>query len=138
MDGLEKIVAHIRSKSEMECKAITKAGAEECETIRVEYKKKEQDEYWKAINIGSKDAEQRLESLSSLAAMEAKKQVTAMQQEILEAAFALAAKNMLELPEDKLTELRIKHDAPAGCSTTDFVELFKEKLSQGVLSTLFD
>jgi len=99
MNGIEKILAHIKSESAAECEAIAKDAAEQCERIRAEYAKAEQDEYWKVFNAGSKEAERRLERLNSLAALESKKLVLATQQEMIAEAFEFAAKKLIELPE---------------------------------------
>ena len=99
MNGIEKILAHIKSESAAECETITKGAAEQCELISAQYAKAEQDEYWKVFNAGTKEAERRLERLNSLAALESKKLVLATQQEMIAEAFELAAKTLLELPE---------------------------------------
>ena len=99
MNGIDKILAHIESESSAECNAIAQSAADECRRIHAEYVRAERDEYQKMIDAGAKDAERRLERLNSLAALESKKHVLATQQEMVAAAFELAAEKLSEIPE---------------------------------------
>ena len=101
MNGIDKILAHIKSEADSECEAIERAAVEECERIRAEYTGMERDEYLKLIESGTKDADRRLERLNSLAALESKKHVLLTQQEMVSEAFELAARILLELPEQE-------------------------------------
>jgi len=101
MIGIEKILAHIQSESNAECKAIEDSAAQECGRIRAEAEKTEQEEYRGLIDTGTKDAELRVERLNSLAVLESKKQVLATQQEMVAEAFKHAAQKLLELPESE-------------------------------------
>ena len=94
MIGIEKIIAHIRAESLAECEQIERAALEACERIREKYIQAERDEYQQWMDAGTKAAAHRLERLSSLAALEAKKQVLATCHEMMDAAFALAAKKL--------------------------------------------
>ena len=138
MNGLVKIIEHIRLESEADCKEILRNATVECERIRVEYKQKEQDEYWKSINAGTKETEHRLEQLKNLAAMEAQKLLLTTQQEMLGRAFALAAEMLQELPVQEYKELLIRLEIDSSCSAEDLVAKFKSVLSQSVISALFD
>ena len=99
MNGIEKIVEHIRAQSVAECEEIAKGADEECARVRAKYAQAEQDEYWKLVAFGKRELDLRIERLGSLAALEAKKQVLTMQKEMMAAAFELAAKKLLNLPE---------------------------------------
>ena len=98
MNGIEKILAHIKSESDAECEAVERASEEECKRIRAEYAETEQEEYRKLLDTGKKEAERRFERLKSLAALESKKHILATQQEMVTEAFAYAANKLLELP----------------------------------------
>lgn len=137
MNGLEKLTEYIKSETKAECEDITRKAAEECERIRAEYAKAEQDEYWNTINIGTKEAERRMERLSTLAEMEANKQVLATQQEMIAEAFDLAAKKLLELPEKEYSALLAKLNMKAGTNASDVVAKYKNELSPRVASVLF-
>ena len=99
MNNIENVIKHIKSLSTAECERIADEAEKDCERIREEYVRKEQEEYWKSINVGTKDTEQRLIKLSGLASEEAKKQLDLLRQEMLDEAFALAAKKMLRASE---------------------------------------
>jgi hypothetical protein len=99
MNDIEIIINRIRLQSARECEAIAKDAEQECERLRVEYARREQEEYWKAINVGTNEAEQRLTRLTRLAEQEAQKQIDATHAEKVSEAFALAAEKLAELPE---------------------------------------
>jgi V/A-type H+-transporting ATPase subunit E len=125
MKGIEKILEHISSESAAECDAIAKGAAEECERIRAEYARAEQDEYWELINGGTREAERRLERMGSLAALESKKLVLATQQEMIAAAFDLAAKRILGLPEREYIDFLAKLACSASLTGTETIILSK-------------
>ena len=99
MNGIEKILTHIKSECHAECEAIKRAADEECGRIRAKYARMEQDEYRKLMDTGKKEVERRLQRLNSLAALESKKHVLMTQQEMLAKAFEHAAQKLLDLPE---------------------------------------
>ena len=138
MDGIEKVVAYIMSESDSECAEIAQNAAKERERIRARYSQIEQDEYWKCINAGSKETEQRHGQLSSLSAMEAKKQMLSTQREMVDEAFALAARKLRELPKKEYDKLLKKRSANPGCTAEDLVALYKDELSDKIVSVLFD
>ena len=108
MNGIEKIIEYIRSESKAECEAIETAAAEECARIRSEHAKTEQEEYWKMIDAGRKEADLRLSRLNSLAALEAKKQILMTQQEMVSSVFELAVWKLVDLPKDEYISLLAK------------------------------
>ncbi|MCL2227150.1 MAG: hypothetical protein FWB97_05930 [Oscillospiraceae bacterium] len=138
MNGLDRVVEYIRTDTDKECIEISRISSEECEQLKADYLSLEQERYWKAINEGTKAAEQRLESLSALAATEAKKQYTLMQQELLDEAFACAAGIIKGLTDEEFSILLRKVGSPPGISADELVEQYKEKLSRTVMSMLFD
>ena len=123
MNGIEKILAHIKAESDAECEAIKKEAAEECKRIRAEYAETEQKEYNKLVSDGAADAERRLERLNSLAALESKRHVLMTQQEMLTAAFEHAAKALLELPERDYIDFLVRQTCAASLSGTETIIL---------------
>ena len=138
MQGFEKIVELIKAESEKECKEIAVKAHKECERIRSEYSKKEQDAYWTHVSEGSKEIEHRVEQLTQLAAEEAKKKVYATQQDMLDDTLALTAKKLSALPSRKYNELLKKLGVEDGCKPEYLVEQFRDDLSATVISALFD
>ncbi|MDR3278478.1 MAG: hypothetical protein LBT12_06865, partial [Oscillospiraceae bacterium] len=113
MNGIQKIIDRIAADSAAECAAIAAEADARREELKAEYSQAEQDTYWKLINTGAKETEQRLERLGSVASLEAKKQVLATKQEMVLAAFDRAAQLLSELPDDKYIPLlsRLAADA---------------------------
>lgn len=138
MQNIDKIIDYIRTVSEAQCREIARKAAEECERILTESSRVEQEEYWKAINVGTKEMEQRLKLLSNLAAEEAEKQIAALHQEMLDEAFLLAAQKLEELPEKEFGELLAKLALNPGGSAVDLVSTYKNALSLRIVKSLFD
>lgn len=105
MDGISKIIDRIASDAEAECAEIAAEAERSCAEIKAEYSKAEQDAYWKIVNAGAREAEQRIERLGSVAQLEAKKQILAAKQELVARAFEMAAQRLAELPNDKYVEV---------------------------------
>ena len=138
MQRFEKIIAHIKTQSENECKEIAVNANMECERIRSEYSTKEQDAYWSTVNDGTKEIEQRVNQLTSLAASEAKKMVYTTQQDMLDEVLALTAKKLSALPSRKYNELLKKLGIEQGCKPEYLVEQFRDELAPSVITALFD
>jgi len=138
MQGFEKILEHIKSESENECREIAVNANRECERIRLEYSTKEQEAYWSAVNNGSREIEHRVNQLANLAAAEAKKMVYATQQDMLDEVLALTARKLSALPSRKYNELLKKLGIEQGCKPEYLVEHFREDLTPSVTAALFD
>jgi len=138
MQGFEKILQHIKVESEKECKAIAVNANNECNRIRSEYSKKEQDEYWGYVNKGSLEIEKRANQLTTLAADEAKKMVYATQQEMLDRVLSLTAKKLSALPSRKYNEILSKLGIEPGLKPEFLIEQFREDLTPSVTAALFD
>jgi vacuolar-type H+-ATPase subunit E/Vma4 len=138
MQGFEKIIESIKAESERECNDIALKAIEQCERIREEYTKKEQDEYWKYVNTGSKDIEQRVTQLADLAAEQAKKLAYTTQQEMLDEVLDLTARKLSALPSRKYNELLKKLGIEAGCKPEYLVEHYRDDLAPSVIAALFD
>jgi len=138
MQGFEKIIEAIKAESERECKEIAVSAAEQCEHIRADYAKKEQEEYWSYINTGTKEIEQRVENLTNLAAEQAKKMAVSLQQEMLDEVLALTARKLSALPSRKYNDLLKKLGIEAGCRPEYLIEHYREDLTPSVIAALFD
>lgn len=138
MNNIEKLISRIKAEANAECENIEQNSIEECARIRAQYAQTEQDEYWKYLGAGAKETEKRLAQLNELAEQESTKQLQMTKQEMVEAAFALAAEKLRNLPENELNELLAKHGAAAGAAPGELVEKYKEKLKRTVTAALFD
>jgi len=135
---LDKIIGHIKAMAKAECDEISRDTAAQCARIRTDYARMEQDEYWKAINAGSKETEHRREQLKSLTEMEAKKMLLSTQQEMVDEAFALAATKLSELPKREYSKLCARLSMDPGCDAASVVERYRTELSLKIVSALFD
>jgi len=138
MNGIEKLIAHISGQADEECAEIARQAADECSRIKAEYSRVEQDEYWKFIDAGSKETERRMLKLKALAQAEADKQIEATRREMVDEAFALAAKKLREAREAGRTgPLSGPRQGSAG-TTDELVAKYRNLLAPGVASILFD
>jgi len=138
MQGFEKIVDHIKSESEKECKDIAVKANEESVRIQSLYSKKEQEAYWSSVNNGSKKIEKRVEELTELAASQAKKMVNDTQQDMLDEVLARTAGKLSALPSRKYNDLLKKLGIDEGCKPEYLVEQYRDELAPSVISALFD
>ena len=138
MTRLEKIIDYIKSESGAECSDLTIKAGEECERISAEYARIEQEEYWSAIDQGTKETELRLERLNSLAEAEASKQIATTKQELIAEAFALAAIELGKLPRQDFTTLLAKLGLDSYSTAEDVVARYRKELEGRVTKVLFD
>jgi len=138
MQGFEKIVEHIKTESEKECKEIAIKANEECARIRSVYSQKEQDAYWSCVNEGSKEIEKRVEKLANLASEQASKMIHETEQDVLDDVLALTAKKLSALPSRNYNDLLKKLGVEQGCKPEYLVEQYREELAPSVLAALFD
>ena len=138
MHGFEKILEHIKTESEKECKEIAVKANEESVRIQSVYSQKEQDAYWACVKKGSEDIEKRVEQLSNLAAEQAKKMIHDTEQDMLDEVLALTAKKLSALPSRNYNELLTRLGIEQGCKPEYLVEHYREELTPTVIAALFD
>jgi len=138
MQGFEKIIEHIKTESEKECKDIALKANEESLRIRSVYSQKEQEAYWACVNNGSKEIEQRVHSLAALAGDQAQKKLIEVQQNAIDDVLTLTARKLNALPSRKYEELLNKLGIEQGCKPEYLVEQYRDELTPSVLSALFD
>jgi len=138
MQGFEKILQHIKNESEKECRDIAVKANNECNRIRSEFSKKEQEEYWDYVNKGSQEIEKRANQLTGLAADEAKKMVYATEQQMLDRVLYLTAKKLSALPSRKYNEILTKLGIEQGLKPEFLIEQFRDDLTPSVTAALFD
>lgn len=105
MNGIQKIIDRIEADAAAERAQIAAEAEARCAAIGTSYAKAAQAEYQKITADGEKTASQRLERLAGAAATEAKKQILAAKQEMVQAAFDHAARLLSELPDDQYIPL---------------------------------
>ena len=112
MNGIEKITARIAADAENAAAEIRGNASSDAEEIRHSFEREAGQVRKGIIERGSVKANERDEGLISLAQMETKKMVLAAKQEVLDAAFDLAAEKLQKMPKAeklaKLTEMAVK------------------------------
>ena len=117
MKGTEKIIAHIQADAKAEADAILAQAEQQCTLLREDYEKKAENAYAEKIRAGVKACEDLAESKKRIAEMESKKNLLALKQEMVSAAFDRAKEIILSMPAAEyqafLTNLAVKA-APDG------------------------
>lgn len=116
MNGIERILERIEADSRAESEAIAAEARARCDEIRAEADRKAQAEYAERITAGAKAAEERIARLTSVAGLEAKKQILATKQEMVSLAFDRAVDMIADLDEERYTAL-LAALAVRGCET---------------------
>lgn len=105
MNGIEKITSRIEADARAEAEVTAAEAAKQCEEIRADYDQKAQEKYWQIVRGGVKDCEARVQRLGSTAAMEAKKGLLSLKQDMVEQAFERAGQKLCTLPEGEYVDL---------------------------------
>ena len=99
MNGIEKITARITAEANAEAAATIAAAQAQAGEIGAAFEKKAQEEYQASMRTGKVETEQRIQRLGNTARLEAKKEILALKQELIAAAYAKAKEKILNLPE---------------------------------------
>ena len=91
MTGIDKITAHIEADAQAEAKSLLDDAYAKAKDSIAEYDKLAHDEYVRIIQEGVKDCEDKVQRMQRLANMEAKKEVLAEKQDIIQKAFLSAS-----------------------------------------------
>ena len=138
MNDINKVLNYIKSKSNEECEDIARKAVVECDDIRNQYAKKEQDEYWKFLSNATNEAEQRLIQLGELANKEARKKLSSTRREMADNAFDLAAQRLSKLSEEDFKKLLKRLNLKSSFTPTAVVARYKELLLPSVVAILFE
>ncbi len=101
MDGIEKIIEKINSASAEECAAIAQQAEKECELIRTDYDHKIRSAYESAIKSGEIEINLDADHLVRNAKLDARKDILAVKQELLDQVFNAAKSKLKSLPEEE-------------------------------------
>lgn len=104
MTGIEKINERIMADAAKEIELIRAEAASECEAIAKKYEQAAKDEYWKIIRQSAQRSETLMQRLKDAAALEVKKQLLAVKQEMIEKAFESAVEMLSALQEDEYVD----------------------------------
>lgn len=117
MDGINKITERINAAAAEECAVITKEAEASCAAIRADFAQKAEAAYESGIQSGEIEVSLDAERIVRNAKLNARKEVLAVKQELLDAAFEAAKKKVAELPEDKYVAwlVAMATEASDGC-----------------------
>ena len=105
MDGIEKIIDRISSDAQREIEDVLAAAQAEAEKITAEYQAQAQAQADELLSRGEQAAVERGERLASVAQLECRKEVLRAKQEVIDEAFQLALRKLLELPQQAYVAL---------------------------------
>ena len=100
MKGTEKIIAHIQAEAKSQADGLLMHAAGRTDDLLSEYKAKAQEAYEEIVSADVKDSEDRVESMTRIAQMEAKKKVLSLKQDMVSACFDRAEELIKALPAD--------------------------------------
>lgn len=123
MNGINKITTRIESDANKEAEEIMAESARECAGIKAKYDQLAQEEYLKVIRSGVKDCELRVQRLASTAAMEARKSILSLKQQMVASAFDRARELVVALPNDEYLNFLVKLTADAVRSGSEIILL---------------
>ena len=113
MNGIDKITARILADAEREAEALLTEAEAEARDVAQRYDKQAQDEYWEVVTAGKQAADQRRKRFMGTAVMEARKQVLAFKQELVDQAFRETLSHLVNLPEAQQIEVLAQFAAKA-------------------------
>lgn len=126
MNGIEKITARIAATAQAEVDAIAAETESRCQSITVSYELQAQDAYRERIRTGVQENERRVERLRKSNAMDSKKQMLALKQELISAAFTRAMEQFESMEENDYISF-LAYLASNASETGDETVLFNEK-----------
>lgn len=137
MNGIDRITEKIEQDTQQEIDGILAQARAEAAEITARYEAQAKAESEDILARGGKAAAEREERLASVAQLECRKAELKAKQETIEAAFALAQKKLLALPEDQYVELLATlavHAAKTGRESLIFSPADHDKVGKAVVA----
>ena len=113
MKGIENITEKIRQEAQAEIEQMERETHDRCEEILKNGERVANAAYWESLDQAAKAREQRKERAESMAALEVRKQILAVKQELLAQAFQMAVEKLCALPEEDYVRLLARMAAEA-------------------------
>ena len=108
MKGTEKIIAHIQADARTQADELLMFAAVRTDDLTRSYREKAQAAGQEIIDKDLKESEERVESMSRIAQMEAKRKVLAMKQDLVGQCFDRAAQLIRSLPAEEYKAFLVK------------------------------
>lgn len=126
MNGIEKILERIQGDAQGAADQVIEKAQREAEEILTRYGAQARREETEILARGEKTAAERVERLDGAARMEAKKQMLAARQEMVEKTFQLAKNKLMQLAEEDYVSLLAGLAAGASFSGREKIVLSKQ------------
>ena len=139
MKGTEKIIAHIEADAKAQADAVLEDAKKQCAEIIADYKNKADASYENKMAVGKRSQDELVDSRDRIAHMESKKEILALKQEMVAKSFALAAKKIASLPDEKYAEFLVDLTAKSSSSKDEqvvFNASDKEKFGKAVIDAV--
>ena len=114
MKGTEKIIAHIEADAKAQTDAVLAEAKRQCDEVRAQYEEKASQVYSSRIREGVKSCQDREDGTLRISRMEARKNILAVKQEMVEKSFLLAKEKIVSMPADAYTAFLAKLVEEAG------------------------
>lgn len=108
MKGTEKIVARIEEEAKAKAQAILDEAAGKAKEIEESYNKAAQDKYWNMVRAGVKECEDLAQRQNRVAQMESKKELLAVKQDMISAAFDKAQEKLASMQGQDYIDFLVK------------------------------
>ena len=119
MKGTEKIVDRIISVAKEEAAKIMTESADVCVGIKTEYEESAKKAYTEKIRSGVAQCEEIIEKSDRMSRMEANRNVLALKQEMVKAAFMRAEEKICSLPRDNYIQFLAKLASKASATGSE-------------------
>ena len=116
MNGIEKITARIEEDGRAENEALLAEARAQAADIAAKYQAEAQAAADEALEQGRREAGERQRRMESAAQMECRKAVLCAKQDVIEEAFQLAHRKLLELPREQYVALLAELAAQASAT----------------------
>ena len=113
MNGIEKITTKIASEAEAEIAAVLKEAEERAAQVAEEFARQAKAQEEEFLRAGRDNAEQRVQRQARTARLESKKDILALKQELVSAAYGKAKDAILGLPEEEYVAFLAKQAGEA-------------------------
>ena len=116
MKGTEKIIAHIEADARTQAEAVLAAAQGKCDEVLAQYEEKASRLYSDRIREGVKSCQDREDGALRISRMEARKNVLAVKQEMVDRSFAMAREKIVSMPDADYTAFLVSLVRQAGAA----------------------
>ena len=139
MKGTEKIIAHIEADARAQAEAVLAEAERQCDEIRTQYEEKAAQLYSSKIREGVKSCQDREDGALRISRMEARKNILAVKQDMVEKCFLRAKEKIVSMPAEEYTAFLARLVERAGAMGDEEVILSardREKVGDALLKAL--